>query len=202
MFVGDNHRSLECPACQSPRFRACVRINCENKGKSICEHLLRNDGVPNKQLYYRPIRLLIMDLVRTEWFVKALNYKRKDFRQYYKKDNSISENGIIADTNLQEMKDRFESWKKEDSKRLDYTMVNILLSEFYDGVQMFKRRTKDFNCLVTGILNLPPTYLGKEGISNFITAVYEGKHKFAEQVLFSDLYVEELQSLLHGIEFA
>jgi len=118
VFVGNNHRSFECPICQSPRFRACVRINCENKGKSICEHLLRNDGVPNKQLYYRPIRLLIMDLVRTEWFVKALNYKRKDFRQYYKRDNSISENGIIADTNLQEMKDRFEAWKKEDSKRL------------------------------------------------------------------------------------
>ena len=202
VFVGNNHRSFECPICQSPRFRACVRINCENKGKSICEHLLQNDGVPNKQLYYRPIRLLIMDLVRTEWFVKALNYKRKDFRQYYKEDNSISENGIIADTNLQEMKDRFEAWKKEDSKRLDYEMVNILLSEFYDGVQLFKRRTKDFNCLITGILNLPPTYRGKEGISNFITAVYEGKHKFAEQVLFSDLYVEELQSLLQGFEFS
>ncbi len=104
MFVRDNHRSFECPICQSPHFRACVRINCENKGKSICEHLLRNDGVPNKQLYYRPIRLLIMDLVRTEWFVKALNYKRKDFRQYYKEDNSISENCIIADTNLQSIR--------------------------------------------------------------------------------------------------
>ena len=41
----------------------------------------------------------------------------------------------------------------------------------------------------------------KERISNSITAVYEGNHKFAEQVFFSDLYVEELQSLLHGIEF-
>jgi hypothetical protein len=34
------------------------------------------------------------------------------------------------------------------------------------------------------------------------TAVYEGKHKFAEQVLFSYLYVEELQSLLQGFEFS
>lgn len=201
VFIGDNYRSFECPACRSPRFRACVRMNCENKGKPNCEHLLHNDGVPNKQLYYRPIRLLIMDLVRTEWFVKALHYKRKDFRRYYEKDPSISENGIIADNNLRDMNHQFEEWKKKDPKRLNYEAVNILLSEFYDGVQLFKRRTTDFNCLITGILNLPPTYRGKEGISNFITAVYEGKHKFAEQVLFSDLYVEELQLLLHGVEF-
>ena len=71
VFVGDNHRSFECPICQSsPRFRACVRINCENKGKSIWEHLLQNDGVPKKQLYYRPIRLLIMDLVRRNGLLK------------------------------------------------------------------------------------------------------------------------------------
>ena len=201
VFIGDNYRSFECPECKSLRFRPCVRLNCEKRGLPYCEHLLQIDGVPFKQLFYRPIRLLILDLVRTEWFVKALKYKRKDFRQYYHYDNSTSENGIIADKNLQEMNNQFESWKKKDQRRLNYESVNILLSEFYDGVQLFKRRTKDFNCLITGILNLPPTYRGKEGISNFITAVYEGKHKFAEQVLFSDLYVEELQTLLHGIEF-
>jgi hypothetical protein len=201
VFIGDNHRSFECTICKSLRFRPCVRMNCENKGKSNCEHLLRNDGVPYKQFYYRPIILLLEDLVRTKWFVKALKYKRKNFGKYYEEDTSISENGIVGEQSLSAMKDQFEFWKSKDPKRANHESVNILLSEFYDGAQLFKRRTKDFNCLITGILNLPPTYRGKEGISNFITAVYEGKHKFAEQVIFSDMYVEELRTLLQGIEF-
>ena len=32
--------------------------------------------------------------------------------------------------------------------------------------------------------------------------MYEGKHKFADQVFFLDLYVEESQSLLQGFEFS
>lgn len=199
VFIGDNHDSYQCKICSLFRFRPCVRMNCPTKGKRDCQHLLQ-DGVPMKQFFYRPLILLILDLVRTKWFVKALNYRRKDFREYYNGDTNIAD-GKVAEENLNEMKSHFELWKRRNPKKTNLESVNILLSEFYDGAQMFKRRTKDFNCLITGILNLPPTYRGKEGISNFISAVYEGKHKFAEQALFSEMYVEELQTLLKGIEF-
>ncbi len=200
VYIGDNYRSFQCKVCSSFRFKPCVRMNCANRGKRDCEHLLE-DGVPSKQFFYRPLILLILDLVRTKWFVKALNYKRKDFRAYYDNGDSYIADGTVAEEHLNNMKSNFQFWKRQDPKRSNFEAVNILLSEFYDGAQLFKRRQKDFNCLITSIINLPPTYRGKEGIATFTSAVYEGKHRLAEQVIFSEMYVEELQTLLKGIEF-
>jgi hypothetical protein len=199
VFVGDKSKSFQCEVCSALRFRPCVRMNCAKKGHTDCEHLL-SDGVPTKQFFYRPLILLILDLVRTKWFVKALTYQRKDFQKLYDRGPSIAD-GKVAEENLNEMRSRYELWKRTNPQHVNSESVNILFSEFYDGAQLFKHRTKDFNCIVTSILNLPPTFKGKEGISTFISAVYEGKHRFAEQVLFSEMYVEELQTLLRGIEF-
>jgi hypothetical protein len=88
------------------------------------------------------------------------------------------------------MKHRFEGWKKDDSKRLGYEDVKKLLSEFYDGVQLFKRRTKDFICLITGILNLPPTYRGKEGNYSCVKLIFAILLKISATffIKFNELY--------------
>jgi hypothetical protein len=199
VFVGDSSKSFQCQVCSSFRFKPCTRFNCAKRGHTDCEHLLA-DGIPVKQFYFRPLILLILDLVRTKWFIKALNYQRKDFQKLYDQGPSIAE-GKVAEENLNEMRSNYDLWKRTNHQHVNSESVNILFSEFYDGAQLFHRRMKDFNCIVTSILNLPPTFKGKEGISTFISAVYEGKHRFAEQVLFSEMYVEELQKLYRGIEF-
>lgn len=100
-------------------------MNCENRGKIDCEHLLE-DGVPSKQFFYRPLILLILDLVRTKWFVKALNYKRKDFRAYYDNGESYIADGTVAEEHLNNMRSNFEFWKRQDPKRSNFEPVNIL----------------------------------------------------------------------------
>jgi hypothetical protein len=73
--------------------------------------------------------------------------------------------------------------------------------EFYDGGQLFKYAHVNFWGLFTSILNLPPTYRGKVGISQFLSAIYGGTHDKAEKFLFTDLYCEELRSLYEGFEY-
>jgi len=203
VFEGQSNRHLfRCPKCNAARYRPCVKTNCANRGKSNCEHLLK-DGVPYKQLHYRSLILLINDLVKYETFVEAINYTRKDYRRFYDSPNFGSDirDGYIPRQNLREMENSFEIWRHKNLlMRSNAKPVNILLSEFTDGLQLFKRRAKDFECIITSIINLPPTYRGKEGIATFLTAVYEGKHDFAEQVIFSDMYVQELQKLYEGFE--
>ena len=79
--------------------------------------------------------------------------------------------------------------------------VNLLLMDFYDGGQLFHWNYCDFWCLLTSIVNLPPAYRGKLGISTFLSAIYAGKHKLAERFLFTDLYCEELRALYEGFEY-
>ena len=74
--------------------------------------------------------------------------------------------------------------------------MNLLLLQFYDAGKIFKWRHNRFIGFFTGILNLPPSYRGKIGISNFAQALFSGKHaSAAEKFIFIDCYSEELRSL-------
>ncbi len=56
VYAGDENISLmRCPICSEFRYRPCTRSKCPDKKKvaSECEHLLVNDGIPFKQLFYR-----------------------------------------------------------------------------------------------------------------------------------------------------
>jgi hypothetical protein len=66
-----------------------------------------------------------------------------------------------------------------------------LLSQFYDGGQLFKWR----------ICYYLWAFRGKLGISTFLSAIYGGKHTTAEKFLFTDLYCEELRFLYEGYEY-
>ncbi len=76
-----------------------------------------------------------------------------------------------------------------------------MVIDFYDGGQLFHWNYSDFWCFLTSIVNLPPAYCGKRGISTFLSAIYAGKHKLAERFLFTDLYCEELRALYEGFEY-
>jgi hypothetical protein len=144
---------------------------------------------------------LFLDLVETEFFITAINYQNNCILE----DNNLYFqdllDGSVAPQHLNSMQSNFEKWKSIDpTSRQEAIPVNLLLNEFYDGGQLFKWRVKDFWGLFTGILNLPPTYRGKVGISTFLSAIYSGKHKKAEKFLFADCYCEELRVLYVGYE--
>ena len=200
VFVGRLANKLACPRCSSPRHRPCTRSKCEGKGKNICQHLLM-DGVAYKNLHYRLLVPLIVDLVSTKYFVTALHYhddlKIPEQEDYY---TDILD-GSVAKEHLDSMDKNYKAWCTEKAANAESTPINLLLSQFYDGGQLFKWTTCNFWGLFTSILNLPPTYRGKLGIATFLSAIYGGKHTTVERFLFTDLYCEELRFLYEGFEY-
>jgi hypothetical protein len=206
VYAGDDNISLmRCPICSEFRYRPCTRSKCEGKKKisSECHHLLVNDGIPFKRLFYRFLIPNILDLIDTDYFLSALEYQtdlilRDDSDLFY---NDFSD-GSVAKEQLTSMRLNFDAWVSEDNSRIDSTPVNLLLLQFYDAGQIFKWRSNHFVGLFTGILNLPPSYRGKIGISNFAQALFCGKHaSAAEKFIFIDCYCEELRSLYVGYEY-
>ena len=60
------------------------------------------------------------------------------------------------------MDNNYKAWHNENM-----VPVNVLLMDFYDGAQLFHWKTFESWCFLTSIVNLPPAYRGKLGISTF-----------------------------------
>ena len=202
VYIGKYYHSFVCPTCSSPRFRPCVNTNCKGKGNHDCEHLLNaNDGVAYKSLHYRLLIPLITDLINTKYFVAALHYENECLHGSEEEWYSDILDGEVAKEHLKSMDSNYKAWCNENKSSFVVMPINLLLSDFYDGGQLFKRRACNFWGLFTSILNLPPTYRGKVGISTFLSAIYGGTHSTAEKFLFTDLYCEELRALYEGYEY-
>lgn len=203
VYAGSNNQ-FNCPVCNKLRFRACSRTLCDGNGEAKCEHLRSadGDGIAVKQLFFRPLLVLISDLLRTPNFLCSLRYERVE--------EIVSPHGvhIYSDVmdgdevkfHLHDMKLRYNLWRHSKPERLNSEEVSLVLSEFYDGGQLFKSKTSNFWILMTQILNLPPTFRGKLGIGMFLSAIYSGKHLEAEKFLFTDMYCEELRLLYDGVD--
>ena len=203
VFIGKLYDQFSCPKCKSPRYRPCTRSECGGKGTERCSHLL-NDGIAYKSLYYRLLIPLLVDLINTKYFVSALHFQNERMQS----SNGCEEfyvdilDGEVAKEHLISMDINFKAWCKENTTTSsDSIPISLLLMQFYDGGQLFKYATCNFWGLFTSILNLPPTYRGKVGISQFLSAIYGGTHSTAEKFLFTDLYCEELRALYEGYEY-
>lgn len=206
VYAGDNNQLFQCPECQVDRFRPCTRTLCPRKGYSDCEHLRSadGDGIAHKKLFYRPLLVLISDLLKTPYFLSSLRYERIQeisHHPHHSVGYSDLMDGDAVKHHLSIMHSRFKTWRNSKPDRLNNSEeVSLVLSEFYDGGQLFKSKTTNFWILMTQILNLPPTFRGKLGIGMFLSAIYSGKHLEAEKFLFTDMYCEELRLLNDGTE--
>jgi hypothetical protein len=81
VFLGKNKTLFHCPTCKKPRFRVCSKFKCKTKGGDTCAHLLTS-GNSFKKLYYRPIIILIQDLLANPKFEYYLNYERLHNRRH------------------------------------------------------------------------------------------------------------------------
>jgi hypothetical protein len=202
VFIGtDRSKLFNCPHCNSVRFRPCSRSKCVGHGETNCLHLLK-DGIAYKQFHYRLLIPMLIDLINTEYFVAALNFVsdslQDDDSDFY---TDICE-GQVAIENRLEMDLNFKAWQLGNQDlRSQAIPVSLLLNNFYDAGQLFKWKTCEFWGLFTGILNLPKSFRGKIGISNFLQFIYSGKHTDAESFIFIDCYGEELRALYNGFEY-
>ncbi len=80
--------------------------------------------------------------------------------------------------------------------------ASFLLSEFYDGGKVFRRKARSVWPLVVTLLNLSPADRHACGIGMFMAAIHDLKVGCeAEQSIFTQLFIPELQMLLRGIVF-
>ena len=202
VFVGKLYEEFSCPVCKSPRYRPCTRSGCKGKGTEQCSHL-HNDGLAYKSLYYRLLIPLLVDLLNTKYFVSALHFQNERMQSSNGCEEFYSDilDGEVAKEHLISMDHNYKAWCRENPDHSDSIQISLLLMEFYDGGQLFKYATCNFWGLFTSILNLPPTYRGKVGVAQFLSAIYGGTHSTAEKFLFTDLYCEELRALYEGFVY-
>ncbi len=197
LFIGSEYADLyHCPKCSHPRYRPCTRRKCSKRNKHDCPHLLE-EGIAYKNLYYRSLILLIYDLVDTKYFTNYLSYTRLHVD---KTTYSDFMDGETASGHLENMNKRGNDWIAENPfERNGTILINLLLSEFYDGGQLFTSKVFDFWPLCIGILNLPAHLRSKVGLGYFLGALYNGKHSETERKFISDFLCEELICLFDGI---
>jgi hypothetical protein len=162
IFLGSYKNLDACPICGDHRYTKCSETSCRNKEYEDCNHS-RQSRVAKKQAFYRPITATVVSLLMTPDFVDALDYNfvKPAATAPYKYCDLMD--GGHAIYHMRMMSERFQAWTqwKNDRPRVQ---ISLLLSEFYDGAQIFRHRTSDFWPLMVSILNVFPTYREKLGV--------------------------------------
>jgi hypothetical protein len=180
VFVGDASYQQKCYVCNSPRYSQCKECTRSktfmwelNNVDSDCSHPGR---VPLKRITYRSILELFVSLVVYPTFIELINFKYVS----YNNGNNQSDKPFICDIGdsiaykegMEEMVTSFRNHivKKSiiDGVLIDESVIHVplLLSIFYDGVQLFKTKQYPFHPLFLTILNLPPCFRNIVGIGN------------------------------------
>ena len=124
---------------------------CRFKSYEECTHTIYN-RVSQKSFFYRPIIILLTTLLKTDGFLKALNFtfreKTKSFKYIDLQDGSTYKN------NEKEMVERYNQ-KFNCMVKNKPVMINLLIGQFFDGSMIYKKQYASFWPLNSIILNLP-----------------------------------------------
>jgi hypothetical protein len=197
VYAGEHRNKAICP-CDTPRYRQCTHPSCQkNTGfdESKCKHRNTMYRIPQKTMSYRPLLTTICRLLCTNGFLVALDYENRNNRY-----NNLSDvkDSPQCKMHLDKMHNIFANQKFQE----DVIEVNILLSEFYDGAQIYKWKTSKFYPFVIGILNLPPSYRGKLGVGMFLSTLFSSlPGSAAENFIFKSCLVAELKNLYDGVRY-
>jgi hypothetical protein len=169
-----------------------------------CEGRRKTNDLQNRyssaKLFYRPISLIIMELLKTKGFISALNYKFLD--QNLEKDGLIADvyNGITAKQSLLAMQTNFNNFVNRNGNQTLKPLVpiSLLLAFYYDGVQIFRRKVQDFFPMVFSILNLPPSMRSTTGMGLFTLSLIDYKTNSNCTTFMLELFAQELQYLEKG----
>jgi hypothetical protein len=199
---------MRCPICNAPRYFNCKSKECRGRDKSYDECIHGHKGRRAvKFLYYRPIISLFCELLEFPDFVQAVNYKyvktpppppsaydgEEDFYCY----EDVSD-GLNFKKNMNEMDENFRKNQIEYDTPL--IKINLLINQFYDGIQIYHKKYSSFWPLMITILNLPPSLRNQIGVGIFLITMFSGAQgTTAENCLFEKCFVEELLLLQEGL---
>jgi hypothetical protein len=227
-YINETSRFIKCKICHHPRFLKCNQHNCKNR---LCNPWNGGHGlkyrISNKTGYYRPIIPLLKELFQWSFgldehiycldcSVKSRTAARYSARtesgfsnDYVENLDDVHTNRVedIADSkqschHLNEMHAEFEKLRMMEGNE-DLIEASFVLGEFYDGGTLFKRKNKSIWPLVLSILNCNPSVRVRPGIGMFLVFLHDlALGSVAEQSLFKDLFIPELNFLFDGTVFS
>ena len=169
VFVGNDEFKFQCPSCGTNRYTNCAEctrnkkpIMMVNGNNNRCQHSGR---LAKKQLSYKCILPTILKAVLQPCFLQLINFKSYNYINGNNQNEYICDIGdsIAYKEGMEEMKKQFNELKLKQSIVnnviiSDKTIhVPLLLSIFFDGVQMFSTKQNiPYSPLFLTILNLPP----------------------------------------------
>lgn len=192
VFVGQLSQLENCPECNAERFRPCWRAPCKTAGRCGCR---LSDRMECKSINYRPLIPLLLRLMEKPSFRCALKFAMPH------RDGVVADilQGSVAQEALDAMHRRFNTKCPRDGSVQE---ISLVLSEFYDGANVYKRRQVSFWPLLVSILSLPPSYRNRVGVGTFLLSLFTAQGgSVAEAFLFEKCLVPELNALDRGISF-
>ena len=223
-YIGKYRASIRCQSsvCKTPwRYKPCTHSKHRIPGRSPDEELRErqecdpfNGGcceanrTPHKSFYYRGVIPLVKRLITWELEdatrPKVFDYSNTRLKQQ-SSDGKRRLNDILdgkhARSNQKDMHRRFEKMKLELNKP-DLQEVSWMFAEFYDGALLHKRKSISIWPLVISILNAGPMDRMENGIGQFLVGLHNLKlGSVAEQAMFNELFIPELQQLGNGFLF-
>lgn len=110
--------------------------------------------------------------------------------------------GIAFKDSFYEMEENFRRKCSEDFdfRSRNPIMINFVMSQFLDGVQIWKSKVANFAPFILGILNMPSTFREKLGIGLFLSSLVTCKANCgAEKFLFEHCLLQELKMFNTGV---
>lgn len=205
VFVGEYSEALSCPTCKKDRFYTCNP--CMKANRNVCTHNIES-RTPFAFLQYRPIIPLFVFLIKQPGFLFSLNYVNRDspvnsaFSPYNNvmKDNCDCSAYRIAMEKLALSKTEFLQANPQYKEQIPFIHVPLILSVFLDGGQVFKKKSVVFKPQFITINNLPPFLRNKLGVGSFLVSLFTSiQGSNAEQFLYMDCFISELNKLQEGI---
>jgi hypothetical protein len=197
VFTLELSELIRCPKCNKQRFYNCKHKSCRHKSYDECPHGVNSIyKTAKKLLFYRPILQTLKELLKKPGFLLALNYK---FIKSIDSNYEDVQDGANYKKHENEM-NRIFNIRNEKEKEKKLIKVNVLISQFYDGVQIYNKKVADFWPLLFTILNLPPNIRNKIGYGMFLLSVFSAPQGCqAEKFLFENCFILELKSLQKGV---
>lgn len=181
----------DCCTFTSPQGNKCPECNTHR-------YASKNSKVNAKSIFYRSLTGTLIQLLHYPLFMRLMSYsyiKPSKHRVYQKMDVMDGQN---AQNHIRSMRKRYQKkFMESPDKPIE---VNILVSLFYDGIQLFRKKQENYWPLFCTILNLPPSVRTKVGAGMFMLTAFYGKLDSAtEEFIFNDCLIAELKILYKGL---
>jgi hypothetical protein len=211
-FINETEKDMVCTVCKKERLRPCKQHGCENP---LCDPFSGEFGNHSlggrrsfRSIHYCPVIPLFKELAQK-------SIEQTGVGKFYQLNNQPSPEKEIVDDiadsaqaklHLASMNESFAEFVQSRRNVGDdsvFTEASFIFSVGYDGGTLFKRGSKAIWPLVLTLLNCNPSVRFVAGIGMFLAAIHDlVPGCAAEQSLFLDLFVPELNLLSKGIYFS